>query len=247
MIIYIIIIFILGLVFGSFFACIGYRIPNKISTVKPNSFCPKCKNTLEWYMNIPVFSYIFLKGKCAFCKEKISIIYPVTELFTAISFLIAYLIYGISGDLLITFILESVFIITLITDLKYYYISDRVLVIGSFLILLINLIFNDFDILKYKLLSGIIMFLIMYLIKIIGDKAFKRESLGGGDIKLMFFIGIIVGFIPSIISMFFASVFGLIYSYFKQNKEGIIPFGPFLLLAALIIWLLNINISIFNI
>lgn len=245
--IYIVLIFILGLIFGSFFACMGYRIPNKVSTIKPNSFCPKCKNELKWYMNIPVFSYIFLKGKCAFCKEKIDIIYPLTELFTAISFTIAYLIYGFSSDYLIALTLLSVFIITLITDLKYYYISDRILVIGTLLILLISIIFNDIDVFKYKLLNGIIMFSIMYLIKIIGDRAFNRESLGGGDIKLMFLIGVTIKFIPSVMAMFIASILGIIYSYFKQNEEGIIPFGPFLLLATIIMWYLNINASILNV
>ena len=79
-------IFITGVCLGSFYACIGYRIPNKISTVKPSSFCPNCKKSLKWYMNIPLLSYIFLKGKCAYCKEKISITYFLIELTTGILF-----------------------------------------------------------------------------------------------------------------------------------------------------------------
>ena len=79
-------IFITGVCLGSFYACIGYRIPNKISIVKPSSFCPNCKNSLKWYMNIPLLSYIFLKGKCAYCKEKISITYFLIELTTGILF-----------------------------------------------------------------------------------------------------------------------------------------------------------------
>ena len=72
-------IVLLGLAMGSFSACMGYRIPNKISTYKKRSFCPKCKKQLKWYMNIPLFSYVLLNGKCAYCGEKISIIYPAIE------------------------------------------------------------------------------------------------------------------------------------------------------------------------
>ena len=76
----VIIFIVFGLVFGSFFSCMGYRIPNKISVIKPNSFCPKCKKELKWYMNIPVFSYLFLGGKCKYCQEKISLMYPLVEI-----------------------------------------------------------------------------------------------------------------------------------------------------------------------
>lgn len=242
-------VFLLGLVFGSFYSCISYRIPNKISTIKPGSFCPKCKKTLKWYMNIPLFSYIFLKGKCAYCKNKISIIYPLTEFLTALIFLFSFIYYGISYNFLIAVILSSILIIVTITDLKYYYISDRVIIIGVILILLLNYLLGGYGVLLYKIVSALADFSLMYLVKIIGDKAFKKESLGGGDIKLMAFVGAAVGFIPSLIVLFIASILGLIFSYMlDKKKEEIIPFGPFLLISTVVIWFLNIDyIDIFSI
>ncbi len=246
-ILYYIFIFIFGLMFGSFFACISYRIPNKISTITPSSFCPVCRTKLKWYHNIPLFSFIFLKGKCAFCKDKISLMYPLTELSTGILYLLAFLVFGFSYNFLITIVIESVFIITFLTDIKYYYISDRVIFTGTVLILLLNIVFNSFGVFIYKILSSISIFSIMYSIKLIGDKLFKKESLGGGDIKLMLFVGSSIGLIPSLFSLFFASVFGLIYYYAGKGKEGIIPFGPFILLATLIIWYISQdNNFIFN-
>lgn len=241
-----IIIFIFGLLFGSFFACIGYRIPNKISTIKPNSFCPKCKTELKWYMNIPLFSYIFLKGKCAYCKEKINIFYPLVEVCTALLYIFLFWVYGLSFNFLIGIVLISVFIITSITDFRYFYISDRVIVIGIILILILNYLSFGCGMFIYKVISGISMFFFMYLIKIIGDKLFKRESLGGGDIKLMAFIGSSIGFIPSLFSIFLASIIALPASLIIKNKEGIVPFGPFLLFASIFMWFLNIDIDLLS-
>lgn len=239
------IIFIFGLLFGSFYACIGYRIPNKISTIKPNSFCVNCKKELKWYMNIPLFSYIFLKGKCAYCGKKISLMYPIIEILTGILFLISYLYYGFTYNFLISLVIISTFVITCITDLKYFYISDRVIIIGIILILLLNYLSMGTITFIYKLLSGTAMFFLMYLVKIIGDKVFKKESLGGGDIKLMAFVGVCLGFIQSLLVIFMGSILGLIYAMiiYKKNKEGIIPFGPFLLLSTLILWFYNLKLD----
>ena len=87
-------IFILGLVFGSFYNVVGYRLPNNMSIAFPASHCPNCNHKLKFYELIPVLSYIFLKGKCSSCKKRISIFYPFFELLTAILFTISYLIFG---------------------------------------------------------------------------------------------------------------------------------------------------------
>lgn len=238
-----IIIFMFGLCLGSFYACIGYRIPNDISTVSPGSFCPKCKEPLKWYMNIPLFSYIFLKGKCAYCKEKISLFYPLTELMTGILFTLSYILFGFGQNFLISIILISVLSVTINTDLKYYYISDRVIVLSILSEILIYLYYLNTKDLIYNIVSGLVMFGIMFSIKLIGDKVFKKESLGGGDIKLMLLVGLTLGIIDGITSLLISSVLALIFSILimKKNKEGIIPFGPFLIIGTMIMYILSIN------
>lgn len=234
-----IIIFIIGICLGSFYGCMGYRIPNKISMVKPDSFCPNCKKPLKWYMNIPLFSYIFLGGKCYYCKSKIGIKYFLIELFTGVSFLISYLMCGISLNFFILIILISMLSVTIISDFDYYYISDRVLVIGIILIYLCHIIYekSSFEYLKYTLV-GLIMFFIMLVIKAIGDKVFKKESLGGGDIKLMGVVGLTFGIlVSSFVSLFISCIMALLSIIIMKRKDNIIPFGPFILLGTIITYI----------
>ncbi len=230
-------LFIFGSVIGSFLGCMGYRIPNKIKTTYPPSFCPECKKRLKWYMNIPIFSYIFLKGKCKYCKKPIGFIYFFTELLCAILFVLSYVLYGFDMNFFLSIILISALIVTLISDFLYYYISDRVLIISTILIIIVLYIFNvDKTSVLKSIMSGAIMFGVMYAIKLFGNYIFKKESLGDGDIKLMGVIAIALGIMNSFFALFLAAVIGLIYSFFisRINKDGIIPFGPFLLISALI-------------
>lgn len=236
-------IFLLGICLGSFYACIGYRIPNKISLIKPNSYCPKCSEPLKWYMNIPLFSYIFLKGKCAYCKEKISPLYFITELLTGTLFLASYIYFGLSIEFFISIILISVLGVTINTDIRYYYISDRVIVLSILAILGVYLYYLDGKDIVYYIVSAVVMFGIMLTIKFLGDKAFKRESLGGGDIKLMLIVGLTLGIIDGITSLLISSFTALIFSLIimKKNEEGIVPFGPFIILGTMIMYVLVYN------
>lgn len=232
-------IFVLGACLGSFYACIGYRIPNKISLLYPKSHCEGCKKTLKWYMNIPLFSYIFLKGKCEYCNKKISKLNFIIELFTSISFTLSYLLLDFNIYFLIIITLISALSITLVTDIKYYYISDRVVIISIILVLLIKYLFKES--ITSSIVIGIVMFIFMYLIKLLGDKLFKKESLGGGDIKLMTLVGVTLGnLIYSFTSLFISCVIALIYSLFNKNKDNIIPFGPFILIGLIITYIVNI-------
>ncbi len=251
-----IIVVIFGLIFGSFFACMGYRIPNKISTIKKRSFCPYCKEQLKWYMNIPVFSFILLRGKCAYCKKEISLIYPLVEISSAILFLLGYITYGFTIDYTIFIILSGTFLTTAVTDFLYYYVSDRVIVISIILIILLYFFKLSYFVLFYKILTGIIMFVFMLLFKFLGDKMFKKESLGGGDIKIMGVIGLTLGTYPipngislSLFVLILSSILGLIFALIimKKNKNGIVPFGPFLFLSSIIIFYFqNMILTIFS-
>lgn len=224
---------ILGAILGSFYACMGYRIPNKISLTKPNSYCENCKKEIKWYMNIPVFSYLFLHGKCAYCKSKIDSLSFIVEILTSFLFIVFYIKYGFTVTFFISFVLISVLGVTMVSDFRYYYVSDRVVILG--LISLIILVYFEKDFMFYKIISGIVMFLLMFLIKIIGDKSFKRESLGGGDVKLLGLIGLALGFYPTLISLIISCSMTLVYYFLSKQDEKEIPFGPFLLIGALLV------------
>ncbi len=259
--IYIILVFIYGLLFGSFFNVVGYRIPNGMSIVKPHSFCPKCKHELKWYELIPVFSFLIQGGKCRKCKSRISFFYPVVELLTGILFVTSYLFFGFSFKFFIALLIAAFLVIVIVSDFNYLVIPNEVTLFFSVTSLVVQAIF-DYKIAITSLLYGIILFFVMYFIMIVGNKALHEESLGGGDVKLMFFIGTVVnvihpivlndfstyiyianGFFELFLSSCLASPFALT-NYFSKKGRGI-PFGPFILLAALIMFYLSFDIYSF--
>ena len=222
---------------GSFLGCMGYRIPNKIKTTYPSSFCSSCKKPLKWYMNIPILSYIIQGGKCSYCKKKIGFIYFLVEVIGAVLFTFNYLLYGFTLNFFISTILTCALIVTIVSDFKYYYISDRVLIISGILLLIVLFIFMQRSDFLYRLVASIVLFLFMFGIKILGNSMFETESMGDGDIKLMAVVGIALGIVNSFIALFFAAVLGLIFSLIimSKNKEHIIPFGPFILIGSLLV------------
>lgn len=243
--IYLIMFFILGLVFGSFYNVVGFRLCNKESLVKPRSHCPKCNHVLKAGELIPVISYIIQGGRCKKCKTKISVFYPMIELFTGLLFSISYYSFGFSYDLLMALTLSSMFVIIVVTDLNYYIIPDEINIFFAILIFLINILrFGFHDACKY-LIFGIIMFVFMYLLMNFGNILFKEESLGGGDVKLIFALGMImtpsISFASIALSAFIALPASLIIYFI--NKERKLPYGPFLVLAFLLVYFLKIDIQ----
>ena len=227
----------LGAILGSFLACMGYRIPNKIKTTYPSSFCTSCNKSLKWYMNIPVISYLILKGKCAYCKKKIGFIYFLCEILCAVLFMISYLLFGFTERFFLLAILTCALIVTIVSDFLYYYISDRVLVLSYASVLVVLFAYHAYDEVLLNIAASIIIFLVMIGIKLIGNQLFKKESLGDGDIKLMGVIGLILGFLNSFISLFISSCLALLYSFMImfKNKDGMIPFGPFIILGSMMV------------
>lgn len=240
---YTIVTFIFGIVLGSFYNVVGYRIPKGQSLITPASHCPKCNHKLGASELVPIFSYIFQRGKCKNCKDKISLFYPIFELTTGLLFALSYLIFGFSIDFFIAITFISMLLIIIISDYQTMIIPDEVL-ISSTIILLIELcIKNGFDTIYINLINGLIAFIIMWLLKLFGDFLFKKESMGGGDIKLMFVIGLVLDWKLAIITIFLASFIGLPVSLIVllRKKTDIIPFGPFLSVGAIIILLTQIQ------
>ena len=232
-------IFILGLLFGSFYNVVGSRLSRNESIVYPGSHCEKCNHKLSWYENIPLFSYILLKGKCKNCHTKISVWYPAIELFTGMLFLISYYTFGLTPNFLIAVILSSLTSIIFVSDINYYIILDSPLIIGSILIIIIKLFTEPPINTLYSIGYGLITFGIMYLIMLLGNLLFKKESLGGGDIKLSFIAGLVLGPKLGIFYIILAAFLAFPYAIYVtiRNKDNMLPFGPFLISSLLIIYL----------
>ena len=241
---YAVITFIFGLVLGSFYTVVGERMPEGKSIITPPSHCPNCGHVLKFYELIPVFSFIFLRGKCSKCKSKIPVLSTLIELLTGILFLISFLVFGISIKFFIALVFISMLMIIIVSDIRYMLIDDEILIIASILIFILSIFeYGIKDALLY-VLYGVICFIVMFLIKILGDFIFKKESMGGGDIKLMFVFGLTMGIPLSIASIFLASFIGLPISLImlKKNSSHELPFGPYLSIAAIILFLSQIDI-----
>lgn len=240
-----VLVFVFGTLLGSFYNVVGYRLPKGLSLVKPSgSFCPKCNHSLRWYELVPIFSFLIQKGKCRKCKCNISLFYPCIELLTGILFTISYILFGFSPEFLIAAIISSFLVIVIVSDINYLEIPDEVTIFFSILVIVINFAFFGVSYGLRSILYALFLFGTMYLIMLVGNQLFKKESLGGGDIKLMFFVGTILNPINGMFQIFLSSFIALpisLYVYLKK-KNKIIPFGPFILLALLIIYLLQIDI-----
>jgi len=242
---YMIILFIFGTIFGSFYNVVGDRLPEGKSIIKPSSHCPKCGHKLTPLELIPIFSYLLQKGKCKGCGSKIPIIHPIFEFVSGLLFALAYLSFKMTPELLIALTFISILLIIFVSDIEYMIIPDEVLIVGLILLALEKLFVYGIENVLFSLLNGLISFIIMYLLKLLGDFLFKKESMGGGDIKLLFVFGFVLGWPMAIISIFLGSIIGLPISLIVLAKGASheIPFGPLLSLGSLIVLLLQINIE----
>lgn len=240
---YTVVFFIFGTILGSFYNVVGFRLPKQESLIKPPSHCPKCDHRLKPLELIPIISFLIQGGKCKKCKTKISWFYPTFEFTTGCLFALSYYLFGLSCNLVIALLFISMILIIIISDYLYLIIPDEVLIVFGILLLISITISSGLKVGGLSLLEGIIAFLIMLLLKKTGDFIFKKESMGGGDIKLMLIIGMVIGYKLAIINIFLASVIGLPVAFIilLKKKNHVIPFGPFLGLASIIILLSQIK------
>lgn len=236
---YSILIFIFGLFVGSFLNCVIDRIFKKESFIKGRSYCSNCKKTLKAIDLIPVFSYLFLSGKCRYCNSKISWQYPLSELLTGIIFLGVY-IYSPTVLLLVFNILMSSFLILLfLSDIKYMLIPDRLLLIPIAFSFVFNIILDLIN--GNNLLSWDSFFINGNLGALIAGGFFglivlisKEKWMGKGDIFLGVIIGLFLGWTNTIIAMFLSFIIGSLISLVlvflkKKGFKSEVPFSPFLL------------------
>ena len=242
---YLIIFFVFGSIMGSFYHALATRLSNGLSIVKPASHCEKCKHQLKWYELIPIISYIIQGGKCRKCKTKMPISYLLMEICTGILFAVCYHVFDTPLEIAVAIVFVSSLIIIIISDIEYMIILDEVLIFAIAAIIILYIIDIGLYETSIKILCGAGAFATMLLIKKLGDFMFKQESLGGGDIKLMFLIGLVIGYEMSICNIFFATFLAFPIALFLliSKKDNMIPFGPFLSMSAILLYIWGLNFT----
>jgi leader peptidase (prepilin peptidase) / N-methyltransferase len=238
--------FIFGSVIGSFLNVCIYRMPRNLSLVFPSSRCPDCGIPIKPYDNIPILSYLFLGGKCRVCKSGISFRYPLVELLNAAFYVMVIRRFGLGWDTVFYFIFCSVFIVITFIDLDFQIIPDRITLPGIPLGLLAGSFLLPDPFMRYELLGIKSSFIgaaagfgLYALIATAGYRIFKKEAMGGGDIKMMAMVGGVLGWKGVILTTFLGSLTGSIIGILSllirgREKGSLIPFGPFLALGSLI-------------
>ena len=233
---------VLGALWGSFANVCIYRLPLRGGVVKGRSFCPKCKKKIFWYENIPILSYLILGGKCSKCKKKISFQYLLVESISIFSFLLIYYFFGVSLTTILLIILFLSFIVIFFIDLKHYIIPDiltfPMMVLGFLKSFDPNLspIFPNYI---NSLLGGIIGYGIIWLLILFYKKIRNKEGMGLGDAKILAVVGFWFGWVSIPFVIFLSSTIALIIvipDLLKKKKKltSQIPFGPYIIIATII-------------
>lgn len=220
-------------------------MPKGESLLYPSSHCTKCNHKLGPLELIPIFSFLLLGGKCKNCKTKISWFYPIFEFTSGLLFALSYVVFGFSLECLLSIIFISMLLIIIISDYQTMIIPDSVLIVFSSMIIIVKYFMVGIEGVGIALLNALASFIFMLLLKLLGDFLFKKESMGGGDIKLLAVFGLVMGFPMSIISVFIAAIIGLPISLIVLHKKTSheIPFGPFLAVSAILITILKLDIN----
>lgn len=228
--------FIFGAVVGSFLNVCIFRLPVHESIIKPLSRCPHCHHPIRFFDNMPLISFIILKGKCRDCGAKISWRYPLVELITAVLSLLLFLQFGLTLRFLIFFVFTSVLIVIAFIDLDHRIIPDILTLPGIPIFFLLAVFIVKVPWLEALIglaVGGGILFAIAFGYELIS----KREGMGGGDIKLLAMIGGFLGWksllFVLLVSSFFGALVGITAMIIKkQDMKYAVPFGPFLSAAA---------------
>ncbi|MEC5421938.1 A24 family peptidase [Virgibacillus sp. C22-A2] len=229
----IILFFLLGLIFGSFFNVVGLRLPKNIAFANDRSICPQCKHQLTWYENIPLLSFLIQGAKCRHCKGNISYIYPAIELFTGFLFALSYSVVGWNLELLTALLLVSMLMVILVSDIMYMLIPNKVLLF--FLPLLVAArVINPLDPWWSSITAALTGLLIIAVIILV-----SRGGMGAGDMKLFGILGIVLGMEKLLLAFFLScmigALIGIVLLLFKViDRKQPVPFGPYIVVATLL-------------
>ncbi|MBW2604652.1 MAG: prepilin peptidase [Deltaproteobacteria bacterium] len=231
-------VFMFGMCIGSFLNVCIYRLPSSTSIINPSrSFCPQCNSAIQFYDNIPVFSYLWLKGRCRNCKAPISLRYPLVELMTGILAVAIFFMFGLTPEGVVYFVLISSLLVITFIDIDHKIIPDIISLPGIPMGIAASFVLPamTFKSSLLGLLAGSgSLFLVAWTYSLIT----RKEGMGGGDIKLLGMIGAFIGWKGVIFTIFVASLagtfVGMIVMLLKgKNLKFAIPFGPFLSIGAM--------------
>jgi leader peptidase (prepilin peptidase)/N-methyltransferase len=234
-------IFLFGLCIGSFVNVCIYRMGREQSVVHPASHCPQCQKPIRWFDNIPLWSYLALGGRCRDCHAKISFRYFFVELLTGLAFVAVWRSFGFSVLTPIYCLFVAGLIVATFVDFDFRIIPDEISVGGVVAGLLLSLAVPALHGethhglgLGQSLLGVLVGGGILWLLGIIGDFIFKKESMGGGDVKLLAMIGAFLGWKMALLTLPLASVIGAVVGVVIKirTKESAIAFGPYLAMGA---------------
>jgi leader peptidase (prepilin peptidase)/N-methyltransferase len=238
---------VLGLIWGSFFNVVIHRLPLDEPLAMARSKCPNCQAPIPWYLNVPILSYLLLRGKCRACKTPISIEYPVVEFSSAILFLLVFRKFGWSFDFFAYTLFSSSLLVVTVIDLHHQIIPDEISLPG--IVLGFGASFFLHEVGWMESLLGIVAGGgTFWAVAFLYEKITKREGLGGGDIKLLAMIGAWLGikcvFPVIMLSSALGSVVGLtLMAVQRKNFKAAIPFGPFLAASAALCLFFRVSIQ----
>jgi leader peptidase (prepilin peptidase)/N-methyltransferase len=232
---------LVGLCFGSFLNVCILRLPRDQSLLHPRSTCPSCKQPIAWRDNIPLFSWLYLRGKCRWCHKPISKQYPLIEALVGVLFGVSLVVYGVSLHAVGAALFGTLLLGIAITDARHYIIPDEFtwggLVIGLLLSLDGGVSFHLTQRIPPgfldALLGAVVGFVLLWLVGLVGSWVFKEEAMGGGDVKMMAMVGSFVGWRGVLLTVFAGAALGsLIFVPLSLKKKRLVPFGVFLAVGA---------------
>lgn len=234
-----VIIFLFGIVIGSFLNVLIYRLPIGLDFKKGSSFCPNCKHDLKWYDLFPLFSFIFLRGRCRYCKAKISAQYPIVEALNGIMYVLAFLFLtdgALKPELIGYFMILSCLIVLSWTDFQHNIIPDSMwicILLGGIELYICDVVRNGFswETLINRIIGFFIVSVTLLVLGLIFSKIKGIDAIGGGDIKLMAAAGFVLGWQLTVLATVVGTIIGLIFTIIflaiaakkEQKKEGIDP------------------------
>ncbi len=223
---------LLGLCFGSFLNVCILRLPRDQSLLRPRSTCPNCKQPIAWRDNIPLFSWLWLRGKCRWCHNPISKQYPLIEALVGVLFGVSVLAYGTTLHAVAAALFGTILLGIAITDARHYIIPDEFTWGGLVIGLLVALGGGVHGFLM-ALLGAAVGFVLLWLVGMAGTWVFKEDAMGGGDVKMMAMVGSFVGWQGVLLTVFAGAALGsLIFVPLSIKKKRLVPFGVFLAVGA---------------
>ena len=232
-------LFIVGTIFGSFLNVLIYRLPRRMDIVFLSSHCTNCNKRINWYNNIPILSYLLLKGRCSSCTKKINIRYPIVEFITGVFIILIFpntFSHGLILKFIMNFTIGCILLVHFFIDIDHKILPDVLNIYLAIIFIFYGIFFQP---LLHWILGGLIGLLFPLTISWVFYLIRKQIGLGGGDIKLYASLGLYLGPVGILHNFFLSCLLGSIFGITmiilkKMNRNTTIPFGPFIIIVAII-------------